>query len=407
HVAQAVCTASRAALLTGCYPTRIGLSGAILPPEDKRGLHHEEVTLPELLKQRGYASGIIGKWHLGHGDGLRPLQHGFDEWFGLPYSHDMCRHSPVQHQWAGAPLPLYEGDKVVDPDLSYQALTQITTRYTERAIDFISRHKEKPFFLYIAHSLPHVPLVVSGRFEGRSGAGLYADVIQELDASVGAVLDALDKAGLEENTLVLFTSDNGPWLLYGNHAGSAGPFREGKQTTWEGGVRVPFVARWKGKIPAGLICEAPAMTIDLFPTIARLTGTAMPPHKIDGLDIWDLLSGATKTTPPERTYFFYNSGDALHAVRRGPWKLVLPHTYKATAPHTGGDGKPGVSKSVSTPLALYHLGTDPGEITNVIEVNGEIVAALNQAAEVVRSELGDKAQNRAGSAIRPSGRAKE
>src|SRR5262245_357851 len=263
YVAQAVCSASRAALLTGCYPNRIGILGA-LGPASKHGIGAGEKTIADVLKARGYATAIYGKWHLGHHPPFLPTRHGFDDYFGLPYSNDM---------WPGHPtakfpdLPLFEGEKVVahNPDQ-----TKLTTWYTERAVKFIEKNRERPFFLYVAHNMPHVPLHVSDKFKGKSKRGLYGDVIMEIDWSVGQVLAALKKHGLDEQTLVIFTSDNGPWLAYGEHAGSAGPLREGKGTSWEGGIREPFVARWKGVIPPGTVCNEPAMTIDLLPTIAGL-----------------------------------------------------------------------------------------------------------------------------------------
>ena len=252
YVAQAVCSASRAALLTGCYPNRIGILGA-LSPSSKTGLNPAELTLAEVLKTRGYATAIFGKWHLGDAPEFLPTRHGFDEYFGLPYSNDMW---PLHPEYANLPpdaaprkrgypdLPLFEGERVAIRPVTAAHQAQLTTWYTERAVDFIGRHRDRPFFLYVPHAMPHVPLFISAKFRGKSRAGLYADVIREIDWSVGEILRALRRHGLEERTLVIFTSDNGPWLLYGNHAGSAGPLREGKATTFEGGVRVPFIARW-------------------------------------------------------------------------------------------------------------------------------------------------------------------
>ncbi len=279
YVAQAVCSASRAALLTGCYPNRIGIQGA-LGPQSKTGIHSNEVTIAELLKQRGYATAIYGKWHLGHQPQFLPPRHGFDDYFGLPYSNDMWPHHPTS-KTNYPPLPLIEGEQTVQlmPDQ-----TQLTTWYTERAVGFIERNKDHPFFLYVPHAMPHVPLFVSEKFRGKSKRGLFGDVIQEIDWSVGQILAALKQQRLDENTLVIFTSDNGPWLSYGDHAGSAGRLREGKGTTFEGGVRVPFIARWPGKIPAASVCREPAMTIDLLPTLAKAAGAELPPHPIDGLD---------------------------------------------------------------------------------------------------------------------------
>src|SRR2546422_8412543 len=272
YVAQAVCSASRAALLTGCYPNRVGISGA-LGPNARHGLNPNEMTIAELVKQRGYATCIFGKWHLGHHPEFLPTRHGFDEYFGLPYSNDMWPRHPEAKPGTYPDLPLIEGDKIVqtNPDQ-----TQLTTWYTEHAVRFIERNKDRPFFLYVAHNMPHVPLHVSDKFKGKSKRGLYGDAIMEIDWSVGQILAALNKNDLDEKTLVVFTSDNGPWLLYGNHAGSALPLREGKTTIFDGGVREPCIMRWPGQIPPGTACRELAATMDLLPTFARLAGAERP-----------------------------------------------------------------------------------------------------------------------------------
>ncbi len=284
HVAQPVCSASRAALLTGCYPNRVGIHGA-LGPRVRHGLAQSEMTLAELLKQKNYATGMAGKWHLGSLPQLLPTHHGFDEYFGLPYSNDMWPHHPEAKRGSYPPLPLIEGDQPIKVGLDAADQEQLTTQYTERAVKFIERNKGGPFFFYLAHSMPHVPLHVSDKFRGKSAQGLYGDVIMEIDWSVGEIMRALERHGIAEKTLVIFTSDNGPWLSYGDHGGSAGPLREGKGTTWEGGTRVPCIMRWPGRIPAGTKSDAMLMTIDLFPTLAAITGATLPPQKIDGLDV--------------------------------------------------------------------------------------------------------------------------
>src|SRR5207253_295899 len=268
YVAQAVCSASRTALLTGCYPNRLGILGA-LNPASKNGISDKETTIAQMLKPRGYATAIFGKWHLGHHPEFLPTRHGFDEYFGLPYSNDMWPRHPEAKPGTYPDLPLIEGDKVVqtNPDQS-----KLTSWYTERAVQFIARNKDRPFFLYVAHNMPHVPLFVSDRFKGKSERGLYGDAIMEIDWSVGQILEALNRHGLDEKTLVVFTSDNGPWLLYGNHAGSALPLREGKTTTFDGGVREPCIMRWPGKSPAGTVCRELAATMDVLPTFAKLAG---------------------------------------------------------------------------------------------------------------------------------------
>ena len=397
YVAQAVCTASRAALLTGCYPNRVGLLGA-LNPSSTHGISDLEMTLAQVLKPRGYATGIYGKWHLGHRPKFLPTRHGFDDYFGLPYSNDMW----PKHPTAKFPdLPLIEGERVValNPDQ-----TQLTTWYTERAVKFIEKNKDRPFFLYLPHTMPHVPLHVSDKFKGKSKQGLYDDVIMEIDWSVGEVLSALKKHDLDERTLVMFTSDNGPWLSYGNHAGSAGPLREGKMTTWEGGLREPCLMRWPGKIPPGTVCREPAMTIDLLPTVAKLAGAELPQHKIDGLDIWPLISGQPGAKCPHEAFYFYWNQD-LQAIRSGRWKLHFPHSYISLAGQPAGkDGQPAPYKQAQTPLALFDLQDDPGESKNVADRHPEIVQRLEQFAEKARDDLGDAATKRTGKGVRPPGR---
>jgi arylsulfatase A len=335
YVTQAVCSASRAALLTGAYSNRVGIQGA-LNHTARYGINPSEMTIAEVLKQRGYATAIYGKWHLGHHQLFLPVHHGFDEYFGLPYSNDMWPRHPQQKDFY-PDLPLIEGDEVarLDPDQS-----QLTTWYTERAVGFIERHREKPFFLYVPHSMPHVPLFVSDRFKGKTSGGLYGDVIAELDWSVGQILDAVQRAKLDSDTLIIFTSDNGPWMSYGNHAGSPGPFRESKGTSFEGGVRVPFVARWPGRIPKGAAGHLPAMTIDLLPTLARLAGAPVSTERIiDGRDMWPLLAGQPNAPAPHDALYFY-WGSELHAIRSGRWKLHVPHPYQSLK-LAGEDGRPG------------------------------------------------------------------
>jgi arylsulfatase A len=401
YVAQAVCSASRAALLTGCYPNRIGIHGA-LGPNSTHGLHPEEMTLARLLKQRGYATAIFGKWHLGHHRAFLPLRHGFDEFLGLPYSNDMWPFHPEAARGTYPNLPLLEGNEMMElnPDQRW-----LTRRLTARAVDFIGRHRRQPFFLYLAHPMPHVPLYVSPAFEGSSGAGAYADVIRELDWSVGEILRALHQHRLDRHTLLIFLSDNGPWLSYGDHAGSAGPLREGKGTAWEGGVRVPAVMRWPGRIPQGQVCQEPAMTIDLFPTIARLTGAAPGERRIDGKDIWPLMSGSPGARSPQEAYFFYYHVNELHAVRSGRWKLVFPHTYRTLAGRSGGTGgMPVRYEHAKTELELYDLVSDPGETTDVAGREPEVVTRLLSLADRAREDLGDSLRQQPGANRREPGR---
>ena len=404
YVAQAVCSASRTALLTGCYPNRLGLHGA-LGPNAKHGIHDNEVTIAELLKTKGYATAIYGKWHLGHHPQFLPVRHGFDEYFGLPYSNDMWPKHPEAKPGTYPDLPLIENDKVIElmPDQA-----QLTRQYTERAVSFIERNKTKPFFLYVPHTMVHVPLFVGEKFKGSSKSGLYGDVVQEVDWSVGAILGAIKKHNLDKDTLVIFTSDNGPWLSYGEHAGSSGRLREGKGTAWDGGVRVPFIARWPGKIPAGRVMKQPAMTIDLLPTIAKLVNAELPKHKIDGLDIWPLLKGEAKAKNPHDAYFFYYNTNELQAVRSGQWKLILPHTYRTLVQQPKAkDGIPVKYSNVKTGLELYDLATDMSEKQNVADKHPDVVKRLEALAEQAREDLGDKLTNRTGKGVREPGRLRE
>lgn len=400
YTAQAVCTAARAALLTGNYPNRIGLTGA-LGPSSKHGINEGELTVAELVKRRGYATAVYGKWHLGHHPQFLPTRHGFDEFFGLPYSNDMWPRHPEAPPGTYPPLPLIEGERVIElmPDQS-----QLTTRYTERAVGFIERNKSRPFFLYLAHSMPHVPLHVSDKFKGRSQRGLFGDVLMELDWSVGEILRALRENGLDRRTLVVFTSDNGPWLSYGDHAGSADPLREGKGTAWEGGTRVPCVMRWPGRIPAGGVSHEPLMTIDLLPTLGKLVGDEIPPEGADGRDVWPLIAGAKAARNPHDAYYFYYDHQ-LQAVMSGRWKLYLPHSYRTLAGGPGGQGGvPTIYQKRQVKTELYDLEKDPGETKDIAAERSDIVGRLEAVAERARHDLGDSLTNRTGRGLRPPGR---
>lgn len=411
YVAQAVCSASRAALLTGCYPNRVGIEGA-LGPQSPTGINDRELTIAEVLKPRGYATAIYGKWHLGDAPQFLPTHHGFDEYFGLPYSNDMWPLHPdyvnlppdsAQRKRGYPDLPLLENDRVVISPVTAEHQAQLTTWYTEHAVRFIEQHRDRPFFLYVPHAMPHVPLFVSDRFKGRSKAGLYGDVVMELDWSVGEILAAVRRAELDARTLVIFTSDNGPWLLYGNHAGSARPFREGKGTMFEGGVRVPCIARWPGHIPAGKVCAELALTMDFLPTFARLAGTEPPRDRIvDGRDIWPLMSGQPGATSPHDAFYYY-WGRELQAIRSGKWKLHFPHRYPKPQP-TGGEGRPGKYAQLEMASALYDLEADIGETINVAAQHPDVVARLEALAEQAREDLGDTATKRVGRGVREPGR---
>ena len=409
YVTQAVCSASRAGILTGCYPNRIGIKGA-LGPQAQIGIDDSEMTLGELVKQQGYATAAFGKWHLGHHPQFLPMRHGFDEYFGLPYSNDMwpfhpeTTHLPKERR-SFPDLPLIDGDRVAISAVTSTDQRQLTTWYTEHAVSFIERNRQQPFLLYLAHSMPHVPLHVSDKYQGKSQQGMFGDVIEEIDWSVGQVMETLRKHGLDERTLVIFTSDNGPWLSYGNHAGSAGPLREGKGTSWEGGVREPFIARWPGVIPAGRVTREPAMTIDLLPTISRLTGAKLPDHKIDGLDVWPIISGDPAAKNPHEAYFIYYADNELQAVISGSMKLYLPHTYRTLAGRPGGrDGVPvKYEQRTITAPELYDVDADVSEAKNIAAENPQMVERLLALAEKSRADLGDSLTKRAATSARPVG----
>jgi arylsulfatase len=417
-VAQPVCTASRAALLSGCYPNRLGMAGA-LNHTSTTGIHPDEELLPELLAAKGYATACYGKWHLGTRPKFAPTRNGFADWAGLPYSND---NGPLHPTVRGIPaLPFYEDGKVAETDPDQSAFTR---RFTDKATAFIRANRAKPFFLYLPHVMPHVPIFASKGFRGGSKRGLYGDVVEELDWSVGEVLKELKACGLEGNTLVLFLSDNGPFLSYGTHAGSAGPFREGKLTTFEGGVRVPFLARWPGKVPAGRVCDDLFTGLDVLPTVAKLTGTGLPKAATDGVDLSPLLLG--EQGAKGRESFAYFSGNELHAVRAGRWKLHLPHEYLTVNGPPGKDGKPanhanmkpdaieesgirGIAsrhgyKVEKVRLSLFDLTADPGEATDVSAKHPDVVKRLTALADEVRKDLGDPLTKTPATGSRPVGR---
>ena len=410
--ATAVCSASRAALLTGCYHRRVGIAGA-LGPRAKNGLHEREMTLAELCKQKDYATACFGKWHLGHHPKFLPTNHGFDEYFGLPYSNDMWplhpayAHLPTaaERRKKGYPdLPLIEGQKVINRSVTGEDQAQLTTQYTERAVSFIERNRDKPFFCYVPHSMVHVPLFVSDKFKGKSGHGLFGDVVMEIDWSVGQILAALKRVDVDDNTLVIFTSDNGPWLSYGDHAGSSGIYREGKGTMFEGGIREPTLMRWPGRIPAGT-CSEFASTIDILPTFAKLIGGQLPDHKIDGHDISPLMFGEEGAKSPHEGFLSYYGGGQLQAIRDARFKLHFPHRFRTMAGRPGGTGgspKPYVQAMIGE--ELFDLDNDPGETTDVSAQHPEVVARLHKLADAARKDLGDRLSKAKGTGIRPAGK---
>jgi arylsulfatase A-like enzyme len=399
YVPHAVCTASRAALLTGTYANRLELYGAI-DHSAKHGLNPEEMTIAEMLKANGYQTGMVGKWHLGHHPEFLPTRQGFDSYFGLPYSNDMWPNHPEVKGYY-PPLPLIENETT----LAYlEDQRELTTWYTHKSLDFIEKNQKEPFFLYLAHSMPHVPLYVSDKFKGKSEQGLYGDVMMEIDWSIGEIRKKLKELGLSENTLIIFTSDNGPWLSYGGHAGLQGGLREGKGTSWDGGIRVPAIFTWPGKIPTGTVQNQAAMSIDILPTLAEVTKSQLPKLKIDGRNIWPLIQGKPMEDKP---YFAYYNKNELQAVIFGKWKLVFPHSYRTIPEGTvlRNDGLPVKYTNVKLEKAqLYDLSSDFGETKDLSSQYPEVLAKLNAFAEEARKDLGDALTGNEGNGNRKAGR---
>ncbi|MFO1021786.1 MAG: sulfatase [Planctomycetales bacterium] len=403
HVSQPVCSASRASLLTGCYSPRVSIHGA-LGPRATHGIHDRETTIAEVLKTRGYATGMAGKWHLGHlpqapcvTASMNTTASPFQRYVAVsqrPETPGLSRSPPVRRE------------KVIDSDVTVEDQRHPTTK-ANRAVQFIEKNKERPFFFYLANTMPHVPLFVSDKYQDKSEQGRYGDVIEEIDWGIGQILETLDRLKLADNTFIMMSSDNGPWLSYGNHGGSAGPLREGKGTCWEGGVRVPCLIRWPGKIPAGAVNDRMWMTIDLLPTLAGRVGASLPALHIDGEDVWPLISGNPKAANPHEAYFYWYEQSQLQAVVSGDghWKLQFPHVYRTLNGGPGGkDGMPVryESKTITAP-ELYDLQNDVGETKDVAAAHPDIVHRLTALAETMRDELGDTLTKKVGKDVRLPG----
>jgi len=381
YVASSVCSPSRAALMTGCYPKRVGLEAGtkfvVLMPEDPMGLNPDEITLPEILQTQGYETMLVGKWHLGDQPPFMPTNHGFDSYFGLPYSNDHYsdrayqKHLPKRFEDGFNPLPLMRNNEILEKDPDQSTLT---ARYTEEAVQFIEQNKDQPFFLYLSHMYVHTPLFPAPEFLARSKNGRYGAEVGQIDHSTGVILDKLKELGLDGNTLVVFTSDNGST---GGAGGSNKPLRGRKGQTWEGGMREPCIMRWPGTIPSGSTCSELATAMDFLPTFARLAGGSAPTDRIiDGHDISDLMTGISGATTPYEAFFYYRQ-DVLAAVRSGKWKLHL-----------------GLRQ-------LYDLEADIGEKNNLYSENSDVVGKLKQLADEIREDIGTR--GKPGQNDRPSG----
>ena len=388
HVPQAVCSASRSALMSGCWPGRTKVFGAHGP--NGRGLDTRFPNLAELLKANGYSTGWFGKWHLGDQPDTRPHARGFDETGGLMYSNDMWEYHPTDPvKWGKVPLSYWVNGEVTIERVTPEHQKMLTTWATERAVSFIERHHEKPFFIYLAHSMPHVPLFVSDKFAGKSNAGLYGDVIMELDWSVGEVMRALREHGIEENTIVIFSSDNGPWHVYGNHAGFT-PFREAKGTTFSGGTQSACIIKYPAGLEAGTVSDATFCSIDILPTICAVTGTDLPQSRIDGRNQWPLIRGESGAVNPQ-VYYPLSNGSNFEGLLTGDgrWKLHLPHNYRFVV-DVGNDGNAGKYVQKSIELSLFDMDNDPMESTNVIEQFPEVADRLIKLAEAHQRQFYSK-----------------
>ena len=392
-VASPVCTPSRAALLTACYPKRVGMHQHVLFPSSRKGLHPGEHTIADHLKAQGYATACFGKWHLGHQPEVLPTSNGFDTYYGIPYSNDMNHpdnKGKPRGGWQGMDIlwndpestltkwktPLFEDEKIVELPVDQRTITR---RCTQKAIDFVTANKEKPFFVYLLHSMPHIPLYVPDDVRDPDPKNAYINTIEHIDTEVGRLLDALDELKLTSKTYVIYTTDNGPWLPFKHHGGSAGPLREGKGTTFEGGQRVPCLIRGPG-IPAGTVCSELAGTIDILPTIAALTGKPLPAgKKVDGLDVSSLWMGKTKESP-RKEFLHYTSRGDLQGIRQGSWKLLVKNqrgrrNQNRNAPTNSGQ------------VLLFDLSKDLGEQNNLADQHPDLVKKLRQRMEALDKEI--------------------
>jgi arylsulfatase A len=384
YVAQGKSTASRAALLTGCYPERVGMTGAI-NHRSNYGISSSEELIPELLREAGYKTAMLGKWHLGHHPQFLPCNHGFDSFFGTPYSNDMWEHHPHQERAKFPRLPLIGNDSVIKY-ITPQDQEMMTTWYTERAVDFISNNRDQNFFLYYAPNMPHTPLFVSDKFKGKSGKGLYADVIMELDWSVGEIVKALKNNNIYDNTLIIYLSDNGPNLNYGNHGGEKGVFREGKGTTFDGGAKIHCIMRWGEVIQPTGDSDIMGMSIDILPTIVEACGAKLPQKKIDGVSMMPVLTGKRNKPIQDHYVFFWDY--KVEAVRKGHWKFHFSHTYLHIDPNlTGKDGQPGTEQWLQLEESLYNLKKDPSESVNLLRKHPRIGKKLRKIGEKAQKEM--------------------
>ena len=401
YATQPVCSASRASILTGSYADRLSIHGAFMP-NSKKGINSQETTIAEMLKNKGYSTAIFGKWHLGDAPEFFPTRHGFDEFYGILYSNDMWPYHPEQGTiFNFDDLKLYDNENVlkVSNDQSF-----LTEAITNKAINFIKKNKDNPFFIYIPHPQPHVPLFAKDNFIGIQNRGIYGDVINEIDFSFGRIFEVLKKNNLIKNTIIIFTSDNGPWLSYGTHSGSSGIFREGKGTSWEGGHRVPAIISYPNYIKPNTIIEAPVMGIDWLPTIGELSKSKNPKLKIDGKSLVPLLTGKTLKSPHQNLFFYYRENE-LHAIRHKDWKYYLSHSYRSL------NGKKG--KSDGTPIKyemnqikspeLYNLIEDPREKNNVAKLHPTVVKKINRISDSISLILGNSLKGIKGKEVRPIG----